>query len=189
MFINKDIYINNHGEPGLRENGKLYILIGIILEIPYGIAGSTLKNNTSIISISLNYGLKYKIINKNMGYKNMIIKLIWPDCEFHNGSRGNKPIDSFWVECTKEEAQDNIFPFISEAQIKKAIQIESENIIKKEQIYFLISKDLKSIEPFAWYYPYSGLWNGYCPFKEINEVIIESLEEIRGCKCKVVTEA
>ena len=119
----------------------------------------------------------------------MIIKLIWPDCKFRNGSWNNKPVDSYWVECTKEEAQDNIFPFMSEAQIKKSCQIEGDNLTKKDQMYFLVSKDLKSIEPFAWYYPHSGMWNGYCPFRKIDEVIIESLGELKNCKHKVVKGA
>ncbi len=39
-------------------------------------------------------------------------------------------------------------------------------------------KDLKSIESFPWYYPYSGQWNAYCPFEEIEEVDISDLKEI-----------
>lgn len=110
----------------------------------------------------------------------MIIKLIWPECEFQNGSWGSKPIDSYWVECTIPEAEDKVFPFINETQIKKVYQIENDNITKNELMYFLVSKNLKSIQPFAWYYPYSGMWNGYCPFKEINELSIVSLEEIKN---------
>jgi hypothetical protein len=41
------------------------------------------------------------------------IKMFWPECEFINGEWGNTPIDSFWVECTEEEAKAKVYPYLS----------------------------------------------------------------------------
>lgn len=110
----------------------------------------------------------------------MKVKLIWPKCEFQDGRWGNKPIDSFWIECTLKEAVDNVFSFTNEKQIKKARQIIKQSI--NDNIFFLITKDLNSIQPLPIYYPFSGLWNGYCPFKKIPEVKINKLEELKNLK-------
>ena len=53
-----------------------------------------------------------------------------------------------------------------------------EKYYEQNHLHFLISKDLKSIESFPWCYPYSGQWNAYCPFEEIEEVDINDLKEI-----------
>lgn len=93
-------------------------------------------------------------------------------------------IDSFWVECMHGEAERKIFPYLDQNWIdesKSYYEPAKEKINKysfeTDRLCFLISKDLKTIVPFPWYYPYSGQWNAYCPFVKIKEIEIEDLSE------------
>lgn len=47
----------------------------------------------------------------------MIVHMVWPHCEYQNGSWGNKPIDSFWVECTPSETESQIVPRLSSREL------------------------------------------------------------------------
>lgn len=111
--------------------------------------------------------------------------MFWPECEFINGKWSNTPIDSFWVECTEEEAKAKVYPYLS-AEEKNNMQKNITTIkpgnfagINTENYYFLVSKDLQSIMSFPWFYPYSGQWGAYCPFRKIDEIEISNLEEIK----------
>lgn len=115
----------------------------------------------------------------------MKIKLYWPRCNFLNKQWVNDEIDSYWIECTLEEAESKIFPYLSLDQIeesKKNYRLtdkQSKDLqMEKDRLYYLISKDLSSIISFPWYYPYSGQWNAYCPFEEIKEVDIKNLKDL-----------
>lgn len=115
----------------------------------------------------------------------MKIKLYWPKCNIHNEKRVSHEMDSYWVECTFEEAQNRVFPYLSLDQIEqskinwKPKEKGSTDIgIDTDRLCYLVTKDLVSIISFPWYYPYSGQWNGYCPFKEIKEVKIEDLKDV-----------
>lgn len=115
----------------------------------------------------------------------MIIKLYWPDCNFFNGEWVSDVIDSYWVECTYEEAEKNVFPYLSPEQIENSKKNweprESNNKdigIETDRLCYLVSKDLKSIVSLSWYYPYSGQWNAYCPFIEIKELDIKELKDL-----------
>jgi hypothetical protein len=118
------------------------------------------------------------------GRSGVNIKLFWPNCDFINKQLGGDKIDSYWVECTFEEAEKSIFPYLSQEQIEESKIIwdpkEKTDIeIDTDHLCYLVSKDLKSITPMPWYYPYSGMWNGYCPFVEIPKVEITELSEIK----------
>ena len=52
----------------------------------------------------------------------MKIKLYWPKCNYHNEQRVGGEIDSYWVECTFEEAERSIFPYLSPDQIELSKQ-------------------------------------------------------------------
>jgi hypothetical protein len=113
------------------------------------------------------------------------IKFYWPRCNFLNKQWVNDEIDSYWIECTSEEAESKIFPYLSLDQIeesknncKPTDKQSKDQQIEKDRLYYLISKDLSSIISFPWYYPYSGQWNAYCPFEEIKEVEINDLMDV-----------
>jgi hypothetical protein len=117
----------------------------------------------------------------------MIIKLFWPECKYFSGEWSNTKIDSYWIECTLEEAKNKVFPYLLPEKIEESLKNwdpkEQQSLLKhinRNLLCFLISKDLKSIEPLPWFYPYSGQWGAYCPFNDMKEVHIDELIEL--CK-------
>lgn len=115
----------------------------------------------------------------------MKIKLYWPKCNFLNKQWVDDEVDSYWVECTFEEAETKVFPYLSLDQIEESKnnweqkEIDSKNLrIETDRLCYLISKDLRSIISLPWYYPYSGQWNAYCPFIEIKEADIKDLKDL-----------
>lgn len=93
----------------------------------------------------------------------MKIKLYWPKCHFSNNQREDEKIDSYWVECTFEDAERNVFLYLSPDQIELSKQNwepkekGSKDIgIDTDRLCYLVSKDLQSIVSYRWYYPYSG---------------------------------
>jgi hypothetical protein len=117
------------------------------------------------------------------------IKLYWPKCNFINKNWNEEGIDSYWLECTLEEAEKNVFPHLSKIQIEESKRNwepkekgTKDIVIGMDQLCYLVSKDLKSIISFPWYYPYSGQWNAYCPFRRIDECNIFSLDELKLVK-------
>jgi hypothetical protein len=126
------------------------------------------------------------------GVKSLEIKLYWPNCNYHNKKWGQKKIDSFWVECSFEEAKREVFPYLTTEEKEQTM----ENWRPKEEglqgnpkrrdcLCYLISKDLKSVSSFPWYYPYSGHWNAYCPFQEMKKIEIKELTEISNINIEV----
>jgi len=123
----------------------------------------------------------------------MKIKVYWPKCGSAFYKYREDKIDAFWVECTVQEAEKNVFPFLTEKQVKESLkywrpQTEEHPHLPftYKNLYFLISQDLKTIIPFEAHFPYAGQWNGYCPFREIGEREINDLSEIPKI---VLTEA
>lgn len=115
----------------------------------------------------------------------MKIKLYWPNCKYINKQWTDCGMDSYWVECTYEEAEKWVFPYLSLEQLaesKRNWEPKDKDLkdigFETDKLCFLISKDLRSIESFCWYYPYSGQWNAYCPFEEIKEVEINELKDV-----------
>jgi len=123
------------------------------------------------------------------------IKLYWPKCNFLNNQWVDVEIDSYWVECAFEEAEKNVFPYLSLEQIEqskrnwKPKEKGSKDIgIETDRLCYLVSKDLKSIVSFPWYYPHSGHWNGYGPFEQMKEVEIKDLKDVSSIASNSVTE-
>ncbi len=112
----------------------------------------------------------------------MIIRVYWPQRDCHNQT---EPIDSFWVEATYKEAKKAIFPFLAPEVIErsKSYAIKGESIASQigntpRSYCFLVAQDLSTIEPFDVHYPFHQMWNGYSPFKELEEFHINTLEEL-----------
>lgn len=119
-----------------------------------------------------------------MGDSTLRIKLYWPKCKLGNKEWASDGIDAFWVECTLEEAEEKVFPYLSPRQLVESrrnwerVEMDRKSShIEKNRFCYLVSKDLNSIISFPWYYPYSGQWNAYGPFREIYETEITELEE------------
>ena len=109
----------------------------------------------------------------------MIVHMVWPRCEYQNGTRGNRAIDSFWVECTPDEADHLIVPRLSPQQREELQDILARNVEQSPNIFALIAQDLSSIQPMEPNYPYASLWNAYSPFRELRPLEIHDLEALR----------
>ncbi len=124
----------------------------------------------------------------------MVVRSYWPSCDYRHKEWGASPIDAFWVEATREEAMQSIFPMLSHE-----LQLESERLAAQcvglaEEIAqpprpfcFLVARDLSSIDPFQVHYPFHQLWNAYSPFRAIPERTITSLRELAGISIEVTS--
>lgn len=94
----------------------------------------------------------------------MIVRLYWPEYFERNE-------DGYWLECTHQEAETYILPLLSESLKHKSLKLADTQFRARhaeDEVYcFLVSEDLTNILPFPSYYPYSGQWNAYCPFRKI----------------------
>ena len=115
----------------------------------------------------------------------MRTKVYWPQCGRVFYDYREDKIDAFWVECNVQDAEKNVFPLLTEKQMKESLRYwrpqEEEHPdlpFTYKMLYFLIAKDLKTIIPFDAHFPYAGQWNGYCPFRKIDEREISDLHEI-----------
>ncbi|WP_075979998.1 hypothetical protein [Bacillus massilinigeriensis] len=115
----------------------------------------------------------------------MKIRLYWPNCRM-SYNQNQLQGDAFWVECLPKEAEEKVYPFLSDEQIEESKKYWKQGTrdmnddfrIETNRMCFLVSKDKELIIPMSWSYPYSGHWNGYCPFEGIDEVEIKRLSEI-----------
>lgn len=119
----------------------------------------------------------------------MEIQLYWPRCS----SFKQKPIDAYWIEASETEMMNIVYPILTQTEkakfdSMKDVYIAKTNseVAKKDHYYFLISKDISNIITEAWYYPYSGMWNAYCPFKRVQAKLISNLDEIKSFKPKII---
>lgn len=94
--------------------------------------------------------------------------------------------NKIWLECTTDEAEKKIYPLIDEQNIELSKKYLEENIEMKGILddymveCFLVSLDLSEIIPFPAIYPYHPMWNAYSPFREMNEVNISNISEIKN---------
>lgn len=116
----------------------------------------------------------------------MLVRWVWPNCDFRENKWGAEPIDSFWVEATYEEAETIVFPKLHPEQIQKSKKFAQDHqgaaalVENSGNPYtFLVARDASTIDPMPMHYPISNLWNAYSPFEEISEMSINSLDELR----------
>ena len=96
----------------------------------------------------------------------MIVKLVWPDCDFLNGKWGSQKVDCFWVECSQSEAKEIVLPSLTlRPTLEDMSPVPSH--IDSLQFCFLAARNLSSVVQMPWYYPYGGQWNAYCPFRKL----------------------
>lgn len=111
----------------------------------------------------------------------MLVRLYWQQCD------RTQLIDAFWVEATYEEAEELIYPLLSPESIKES-KIYAKNgeefsatlSSTPRSSCFLVSRDANSIKPFFTHYPFSHMWNGYSPFKDLPEHYINTLAQLNN---------
>jgi hypothetical protein len=108
----------------------------------------------------------------------MIVSLVWPNYSVHESDQGAQPVDAFWVQCDVDDAVEKVMPAITD----KRFDPEAKTPTSAEfgpGFCFLVARDLTSVVQMPWVYPYSGLWNAYCPFRRLPESLtIDSLDEL-----------
>lgn len=110
----------------------------------------------------------------------MIVQMVWPRCGYRNGDWSDKPIDSFWVECTPAEVEEMIAPRLSPQQQQELNDLRAQYAHSNPNTFVLIALDLSSIQPMEPHYPYGNLWNAYSPFRPVPPQEVHDLEQLRG---------
>jgi predicted RNase H-like nuclease len=110
----------------------------------------------------------------------MEIRLVWPGRERLRGSSGTLGGDSFWLQCSASEAENLVVPRVTqEGQLGPGHPGSEPPAHLGPPVCFLVSRDLSSIVQMPWYYPHSGMWNAYCPFRELpTPVHVGSIEDV-----------
>jgi hypothetical protein len=115
----------------------------------------------------------------------MIVRRVWPSCDFRQKTWEATLIDAFWVEATHEEAIQSVFPLLS-----RELELESEELGAEcedlaetisqppRPFCFLVARDLSSIDPYEAHYPVHQLWNAYSPFRSLPDRTITSLHDL-----------
>lgn len=120
----------------------------------------------------------------------MKVSAVWPDCDYLNREwvyDRNKAIDSYWVQCSPKEVEEEILPLLTEESVELMKGIEKtygRSNPHSPDKFFLVAKDLSSVEPFNWAYPFHHMWNAYSPFEKVNEFVIDDLHELATAKKK-----
>lgn len=116
----------------------------------------------------------------------MITRYIWKNCNFRHFEWDRHPnVDAFWIEADVQEAEEHIFPLISEALKKQSHRLVQQyadsfkRYTNSSRPYgFLVARDLTSIDPFNPFYPVHHMWNAYSPFRAFAKIEIISLKEL-----------
>ena len=114
----------------------------------------------------------------------MRARLVWPDCSLVcSDERMVSPVDAFWVECTPAESAALVEPHMSEEDHASIAMMRRgygwpHAVEGQDSCSFLVARDLRFILAFHAHYPFHQLWNGYSPFREIDDTTVEALEQL-----------
>ena len=111
-------------------------------------------------------------------------------------------LDSFWIACSKEEAEKWFVPLLDEKGLKQYKDVLRMNAERKEHTpdngaeyndiikeamevnevayaYFCVSRDLSDCYADVAHHPFHQLWNGYSPFHRCDHVEINTLDQLK----------
>src|SRR5262245_55919120 len=115
----------------------------------------------------------------------MLVRLYWPGCRYWGGAWTSLALDAYWVECSAEAARQVIHPRLPDEKMQLSGLLgrryrgpQNRNDQPGARVCCLAAKDLTRIDPHPVVYPWSGQWNGSCPFRELGEHHVESLEAV-----------
>jgi hypothetical protein len=122
------------------------------------------------------------------------IKLYWPKCNLCFKDIEFNGNDALFLECSLEEAKEQLFHYLTDGQIDQCLRGynpisnpgQFEFGIETDKVCFLITKDQKLLLPEPWYFPYTGQWNAYNPFRKIKETEIKEIGELSDLVIEVV---
>jgi len=124
------------------------------------------------------------------------IKLYWPNCDLYYKDIEFNGNDAFFLECTLEEAKEQLFNRLNEKQINQCMSTYDpepnpkslEFGVETNKICFLITQDQTLILPEPWIFPYAGQWNAYNPFQKIKEIEIEDIGQLTDLKVDLIED-
>jgi len=105
--------------------------------------------------------------------------------------------DKIWLGCSFNEAEYHFLPKMDSNRILDYLHFKkrrneegiSESLMNTARecyglneipdVFFCVSRDLKECFSYEILYPYSGMWNGYCPFCECDHIWIENPEQLK----------
>ena len=119
----------------------------------------------------------------------MIVCYFWRDCNFRGRQWDVEPIDAFWVEATREEAEATVFHCLEPTIVRESEALAHKHTRLAERLAtalgtpprpfcFLVARDLSTIDPFHVHYPFHQLWNAYSPFERMPEQEIVQLYDL-----------
>ena len=118
--------------------------------------------------------------------------LVWPN-KTPNGKYEDEPMDNFWVECSVDEAEAAIVPGLSGELLLRYQDISRRSELAppdmKGKRFFVISRNGLDIAPREWYYPFSGQWNGRCPFLCMRKKTVRDLTGLQDTAVKLINYA
>lgn len=98
--------------------------------------------------------------------------------------------DRFWIQCRADEVEAQILVRLAARERELFEERRAEYLttswvgknpgllVKPDSFCFLVTRDGKEIRPTPPYYPYSGMWNAYCPFLRMKPVTLGSILEL-----------
>jgi hypothetical protein len=125
----------------------------------------------------------------------MKIRYCWRSCDLSCDNRDRDPkVDAYFVDCcSQQEVDEKVLPYVPPDKldevkrlIERYLDCNRSNLSGPTCAHFLVAKDLTFILPHTWNYPIANMWNAYSPFDVVEQVEIESLEELRNLQVKVV---
>ncbi len=110
-----------------------------------------------------------------------------------------RPKDNqFWIGCSEEEAKSIFLPKLSPRNKKLYFEIIENTkrmtqeywdmvmeVLETEEkfyAYFNVSRDLSICFPQKPHFPFANMWNAYSPFRKIDQITINSLDELKSLK-------
>lgn len=111
-------------------------------------------------------------------------------------------LDSFWIACSKEEAEKWFVPLLDEKGLEQYNAVLKMNAERKEDApksdieyndmikeamdvdevayaYFCVTRDLSDCYADVAHHPFHQLWNGYSPFRRCDHVEINTPDELK----------
>jgi len=110
----------------------------------------------------------------------MLVRFFWPNCNLIDD---DSSVGYFWVECTKEEAVEHVFPMLSKHSQSESINWANREGIEsnpKHDYCYLVSPDVSHIIAKPVFFPFSGQWNAFNPFRDLPDTYhITSLDDLQ----------
>ena len=108
----------------------------------------------------------------------MEVVAVWKGCQYFKNCSGE--INAFVIKCTLYETKCSIEPLLTGSQRHDLFMSNKTRSNTHPDFYFLVSQDIKYIEPLEWFYDVSNLLAEDSPYEIIENLKISNLEDIKS---------